>query len=650
MCGIVGFIDPRGVDDKGAVELVRAMGKRIEQRGPDASGEWCDSEAGIVLGHRRLSINDLSPAGAQPMTSACGRYVIVLNGEIYNFHELRETLEQRGHRFRGHSDTEIALGAITEYGVVGALKRFVGMYAFGLWDAEEKALWLARDRVGEKPLYYGQFGAIFGFASDINALRAHPQWEAEIDSDAIGLMMQHLYIPAPRSIYKNIHKLPAAHVLRIDLDAGLQIGTPESYWSIFDLALSPGSRTIPTDPLAATDALDKILRETIRNKMISDVPLGAFLSGGIDSSTVVALMQSQSSTPVQTFSIGFSEKEFDEAQEAKKVASHLRTDHTELYVTPDEARSVIPGLPALYSEPFADSSQIPTYLVSKLARSQVTVALSGDGGDELFGGYNRYRYAESAWKSQQRWPLTMRRALGTLAGFLSPAMIDSGARAIRPLLPPQLRYKQFGNRINKLATVVGVDDPIALYRLLISMWQRPSQVVLKATDVMMLQRYSDVLSKMPEFAEQMMLADFLTYLPDDILTKVDRASMGVSLEVRVPFLDHRVIDFAWRTPLSLKVTGGETKWLLKQVLYRYVPAAMVDRPKMGFGVPIDEWLRGPLRTWGNDLLDEQRLQSDGYLDHTEVRRVWGEHVDGKADWGSLLWPVLMFQSWREHYH
>jgi len=649
MCGILGFFNRRGIVEAEALQLAERMGRRISLRGPDDHGEWCDPAAGIVFGQRRLSINDLSPAGHQPMVSASGRFVIVLNGEIYNFLELRKELEAQGHSFRGHSDTEVALTTIEQFGLESALGRFVGMFALGLWDREERALHLARDRVGEKPLYYGRVGDAFAFASDLNALREMPQWSPSIDRDALGLMMQHFYIPAPRTIYTDLCKLPPGTWLRVDFDANASEQTPRSYWSAPDLAVDAMCHRRPIAAEAAIDELDGLLRQTIRDKMISDVPLGAFLSGGIDSSTVVAMMQAESNSPVRTFSIGFHEDDYNEATEAKRVAHHLGTDHTELYVSPDEARAVIPKLPSLYSEPFADSSQIPTYLVSQLARREVTVALSGDGGDELFGGYVRYLMAEELWRRFERLPRSVRNPLGAVLGGVSPATIDTMVAPLKRFLPERLRYKQFGNKVQKLSGLLRAEDPISVYRSLISMWEQPSRVVNDCADVDLLLELPEKVAQVPNFTERMMLIDLMTYLPGDILAKVDRASMGESLEVRVPFLDHRVIEHAWRVPLDLKVRDGDGKWLLRQVLYRYVPRELIDRPKMGFGVPVAEWLRGPLREWADTLIEEVRLRQDGYFKADIVRDTWLRHQSGREDCAMLLWPILMFQAWHEHY-
>ncbi|HCU88607.1 MAG TPA: asparagine synthase (glutamine-hydrolyzing) [Gammaproteobacteria bacterium] len=581
------------------------------------------------------------------MVSASGRYVIVLNGEVYNFFELRSDLEQRGYPFRGNSDTEVALAAIEHHGLEEALTQFVGMFAIGLWDRDTRRLFLARDRVGEKPIYYGNIGSTFVFASDLNAIRKVPGWAGQIDRDALGLMMQHFYVPAPRTIYQGMKKLLPGTWLRIE--AGDFESDPVSYWSAADRAVVAAEERQATDPSAAIDALESVLRRTIRDKMIADVPLGAFLSGGVDSSTIVALMQAESMDKVKTFSIGFADERYNEAHEARQVANHLGTEHRELYVTPAQAQEVIPKLPELYSEPFADSSQIPTYLISALARRDVTIALSGDGGDELFGGYTRYLLAEKIWRRLNRIPDPLRFLMGTLTSLLPATKIDNLFQPIKSLLPDRWRYKQLGNKLQKLGIICQSTDPEAVYKTLISMWERPSQVVVGARDIDMLQSQPSIISRLSSFTERMMLLDLLFYLPGDILTKVDRASMGESLEVRVPFLDHRVVEHAWRIPLNLKVRGNDSKWLLKQVLFRFVPKGLIDRPKMGFGVPIDEWLRGPMRAWAEDLLEERVLADQGFFHAAEVRQTWDQHLSGTVDCQHLLWPILMFQAWLDYY-
>jgi len=641
MCGIAGFWNKGHAVNNAIAER---MAQRIQHRGPDDAGTWTDSVVGLALAHRRLSIIDLSPAGHQPMLSPCGRYVLVYNGEIYNHLELREELETLGGAFewRGHSDTETLLAAVRHWGVRGALERLNGMFAFALWDSSERTLFLARDRIGEKPLYYGRSGNAFLFGSELKALAAHPDWSGEIDRDALALYMRHNYVPTPWSIYKGIAKLPAAHFVAIG-DNGRDEGEPVCYWDLGRIA-EQGVAGSTCDPEALTSELDGLLRDAVRRRMSADVPLGAFLSGGYDSTTVAALMQAQSDRPIKTFTIGFHEEGYNEARHAKAVAEHLGTEHTELYVTPEEAMAVIPKLPTMYDEPFSDSSQIPTFLVSQLAREHVVVSLSGDGGDELFYGYGRYFKAESIWRILERVPRPLRRVLATLVSHL-PAR---GLEKAMALLPRRLRIDHFADRLPKLAEMLGYLDSQSFYRHFVSHAQKPEELVLGAMEPDTILKRPDRMPNLPGLRERMMYVDALTYLPDDILTKVDRASMAVSLEARVPLLDHRVVEFAWRVPTDYKYRNGQGKWLLRQVLYRYVPKVLMDRPKMGFGVPIEHWLRGPLREWAEELLDETRLREEGFFDPTPIRKMWEEHVSGKRRWHYYLWDVLMFQAWLEH--
>jgi len=651
VCGIVGYINCGGMATEAAKANVSRMASAIAHRGPDDEGAWIDEVAGVALAHRRLSIIDLSPQGHQPMLSASGRYVIVFNGEIYNFRELRKQLDCAATgtlSWRGHSDTEVALAAIDLWGLEKAIKSFVGMFAFALWDRLERKLHLGRDRIGEKPLYYGYVGAAFAFGSELKALTTLPAFSGDIDRNALAQLMRHNYVPAPRSIYCGLAKLPPGTMLEISPAAVGQrdMPMPKAYWSALVHA-DAGVR----DPLAfgsdaeATDALDDLLRQAVAGQMVAEVPLGAFLSGGVDSSTVVALMQMQSAMPVRTFSIGFHVDGYDEAQHAKAVAHHLGTDHTELYVSPSDALGIIPKLPTIYDEPFSDSSQIPTYLVAQLARQYVTVSLSGDGGDELFGGYTRYFLAARIWRTLSRTPRILRTlAARVILGTSLPSW-DRLYAFMAPLIPDTLRLATPGHSLHKGARLLTADDGMALYRGLVSHWE-PSELVLGAGELN--SAFSGESLSLPCLTEMMMALDAVSYLPDDILVKVDRAAMAVSLETRVPLLDHRVFEFAWRLPLHYKVRGGVGKWLLRQVLDRYVPRKLVDRPKMGFGVPIDAWLRGPLREWAEELLDETRMRREGYFDPGPVRRKWNEHVSGKRNWQYHLWNVLMFQAWLEH--
>ncbi len=638
MCGITGFW---GSTPDAAI--VERMALRIKSRGPDDAGVWIDAAAGLALAHRRLSILDLSPAGHQPMVSPCGRYVLVYNGEVYNHQDLREELEREGGSFnwRGHSDTETLLAALRHWGVRGALERVNGMFAFALWDVTQRTLFLARDRMGEKPLYYGRSGGVFLFGSELKALTAHPEWRSEVDRDALALYLRHSCVPSPWSIYRGIGKLLPAHFVAIH-DGGRAVGEPVCYWDLGSVAES-GASAKASEPEALADELDALLRDSVGRRMAADVPLGAFLSGGYDSTTVVALMQAQSSRPVKTFSIGFHEEGYNEAKHAKAVAQHLGTEHTELYVSSEAAMSVIPNLPDIYDEPFSDSSQIPTYLVSALARKSVVISLSGDGGDELFYGYDRYFKTEQIWSKLRRLPLPLRQFGGGLISHLPGHALEKAM----PLLPTKYRISHLADRLPKLAEILSHTSSLSFYRGLVSHAKRPDKIVLGAIEPDTILNRPDRLPNLPGLRERMMYLDMTSYLPDDILTKVDRASMAVSLETRVPLLDHRLVEFAWRVPTEYKYRDGQSKWLLRQVLYRYVPRDLMERPKMGFGVPIEHWLRGPLRDWAERLLDEKRLREEGFFDPVQLRRMWAEHLCGARRWHYFLWNVLMFQAWLE---
>lgn len=646
MCGIAGCLGP--VREPLRL-VVRRMSDALIHRGPDAGGIWLDESAGIGLGHRRLSILDLTPEGSQPMRSAAGRYVIAFNGEIYNFLDIRGELDQLDGdiRWRGHSDTEVMLEAISRWGLKPALERFVGMFAFALWDREERTLHLARDRLGEKPLYYGWLGKSLVFGSELKALQRHPQWRGEIDRGALALYMRHSYVPAPYTIYAGISKLPPASVLSVSIGPEHRPRqTLEEYWSLKSVT-EDTRESFAGNETAAVDELHRLLGNAVKQQMIADVPLGAFLSGGIDSSTIVSLMQAQSTRPVKTFTIGFKEADYNEAENAKAVAAHLGTEHTELYVSPREAMDVIPYLPALYDEPFADASQIPTYLVSQLARRHVTVSLSGDAGDELFGGYPRYAYARSMWQQIGWIPSGVRARVAKGLTWPSQAKWDGLFSSMSWAVPRHYRRGLSGHRVHRLASVLGAATPEAMYRDVMSYWTDPTSIVIGATEPAT--PLSDGRSGrgLRDIVDRMMYLDSITYLPDDILVKVDRAAMGVSLESRVPLLDHRVVEFAWRLPQRLKIRDGISKWPLRQVLHKYVPVELTDRPKMGFGVPLGPWLRGPLRGWAEDLLDERRLESEGYLSPAPIRAMWREHLSGKFGRQSYLWNVLMFQAWHE---
>lgn len=641
MCGITGFWTSR--NDGGFEHIAQCMANAMTHRGPDDCGVWSDPESGLFLAHRRLSILDLSPAGHQPMGSACGRYVIIFNGEIYNFAEIRKEIEQTGyaHTWRGHSDTEILLAGFSLWGLEATLKRCVGMFAIALWDREEHKLYLARDRFGEKPLYYGQAGDAFVFGSELKALGAHPGFGASVDRQSLALYLQYSYVPEPRSIYAGISKLLPGHILCVE-DCGKKTSlTP--YWSVREV-LAQAQTSVFQDERTSLDRLHDLLNQAVAQQMVADVPVGAFLSGGIDSSLIVALMRQNARAPIHTFSIGFTEAAYDESAQARAVAQHLGTEHSELIVTSDDLLGVVPRLPHLYDEPFGDSSQVPTFLVAQLARSKVTVCLSGDAGDEVFGGYNRYRWAESFWRRVAAVPLPMRQAGASILSLLSPQQWDKFYEVFENALAERFRMRLPGEKIHKFARALSSRNERDLYARVTSLWDNPASVVLQARDVNAILDAPDCLTSV---AERMMYLDQMTYLPGDILVKVDRAGMGVSLESRIPFLDHRVIEYAWGLPLSMKVRHGQGKWALRQLLDRYLPRELVDRPKMGFGVPIETWLRGPLKSWAESLLDETRLRSEGYFETEAIRKLWTQHLDGSRNWHHRLWNVLMFQAWLE---
>jgi asparagine synthase (glutamine-hydrolysing) len=646
MCGIAGAWDPSAsrVDLRSATERMAAT---FVHRGPDDGGLWQDESAGIALAHRRLAILDLSSAGHQPMVSVCGRFVITFNGEIYNHSDLRNALVgvHGVPAWRGHSDTETLLTAIAAWGVEATLKRCIGMFAFALWDREAGTLTLARDRLGEKPLYYGWQDSTFLFASELKAIKAHPAFRCEVDRAALTLFLRFNYIPAPYSIYRDIRKLPAGSYLTIR--AGRRDGAPVAYWSAREIVEHGTTHPFAGDEEEACQRLDTLLRVAIRGQTVADVPLGAFLSGGVDSSAVAAIMQTQSTRPIKTFTIGFHEAAYNEAENAKAVARHLGTEHTELYVTPAEAMAVIPRLPILYDEPFGDSSHIPTFLIAELARRHVTVALSGDGGDELFGGYNRYFWGERGWKKIGWMPRPLRAMASALLTRLSPQSWDRLYQSLECLVPRKLRVRHPGNMLGKIATALRARGPEDLYLGLVSFWDDPSKLVIGAREPATPVTDAAHWAKVPSPWEHMMYLDLITYLPDDILVKVDRAAMGVSLETRVPFLDHRIVEFAWSLPLSMKIRNSGGKWLLRKMLDLYVPRSLIERPKTGFGIPIDQWLRGPLRDWAESLLAPDRLRSEGFFNVTLVREKWEEHLRGDQNWAHHLWGVLMFQGWLE---
>ncbi|KVX98962.1 asparagine synthetase B [Burkholderia ubonensis] len=650
MCGIDGFLNSAAFDEETARATLARMTASLAHRGPDAQGTWLDAQAGIALGHRRLAIVDLSVHGRQPMASVCGRFVLVFNGEIYNHRALREELERTGRApaWRGHSDTEVLLAAIVAWGVEAALRRATGMFAIALWNRESRVLTLARDRIGEKPLYYGRIGDALVFASELKALRSFPGFDGAIDRDALCLYLRQSSVPAPYTIYRGIRKLPPGTF--IQFEHARDTPRVRAYWTL-EHAIEAG-RAEPFEGTAqeAVGLLDGILRKAVAQQMEADVPLGAFLSGGVDSSAIVALMQAQSAAPVDTFTIGFHEAGYDEAGYAKAVARHLGTRHTELYVTADHALAVVPKLPSIYDEPFSDASQIPTFLVAELTRRHVKVSLSGDGGDELFGGYTRYFLTPRLWRKLHRVPSAVRARIAAALHALRPDHADqlaavaqsawSGAEARET--PPRI-----GDRLHKLGHVMTADSRIGLYRLLMSAVHHPERIALAGQEP---PTPLDTASAWPAdltFAEQAMAIDTLTYLPTDILTKVDRAAMAVSLETRMPFLDHHVVEFAWRLPAALRLPDGRSKVLLRRLLDAYVPASLIDRPKQGFCAPIDHWLRGSLRDWAQTLLHPARLREEGFFDAAAVERLWRQHQTGRMNWQHQLWTVLMFQAWLE---
>lgn len=642
MCGFAGFLGD-GADAVGDVVLLRRMLNMLIHRGPDDDGYWHDKERSIGFGHRRLAVVDLSPAGHQPMVSSSGRFVIVFNGEIYNHLDLREEIGEWA--WRGHSDTETLLACVEAWGLELTLKKLNGMFAIALWDHQTRTLALARDRIGEKPLYYGWQGTgsqrAFLFGSELKALKIHPLFSADINRHALCLLLRHNYIPAPYTIYQGIAKLEPGSILSVSLEQPAP--KISKYWDIAVVAGAGIAHPFPGTPDEAVNPLELLIKDAVRRQMTADVPLGAFLSGGIDSATVVALMQAQSSRPVKTFTIGFNENSYNEAKYAQAVAQYLGTDHTELYVTPAQAMDVIPRLPGLYCEPFADSSQIPTFLVSQLAKAHVTVSLSGDAGDELFCGYNRYQFTHNLWGKMSSVPMPLRILAASGIRSFSPKFWNN----LTHFIPGETQQSRWGDKLHKGAKVLSSRTREDLYLRIVSNLNNPSDWVIDgcepATHLTGLNPELGVLNAV----ERMMALDMVSYLPDDILVKLDRAAMGVSLEGRVPFLDYRIIEFAWSLPLHYKLRDGQTKWPLRQILYRHVPRELMDRPKMGFAIPLHDWLRGPLRDWAENLLDEGKLQREGYFHPAPIRKIWTEHLSGERNWMAQLWSVLMFQAWLE---
>lgn len=654
MCGIAGLwsLDTR-IGREECSAAARRMTRSLTHRGPDDEGYFEQPEAGVYLGHRRLSIVDLSKEGHQPMHSPSGRYVIVFNGEIYNHRRLRPELEQCGYTFRGHSDTEVLLAGIEHWGLLATVERSIGMFAYALWDRRDRELTLVRDRLGIKPLYYGWVGGHLVFGSELKALRQAPGFSNRIHRDVIASFLRNNYIPDPWSIYEGIYKLMPGTWVKFDSATVQRQRTPDEltsrttvYWSAREVAERGSGNPIAADAHDATEKLKELLSDAIGLRMEADVPLGAFLSGGVDSSTVVALMQAQSMRPVRTFTIGFHEAGFDEAPHAQSVAKHLGTDHTQMYVTAREAMDVIPELAAMYDEPFSDVSEIPTYLVSEIARRHVTVSLSGDGGDELFGGYSRYFVAERLWDQLRRLPYPVRRAVARCLRA-APALCSLLLRVVGFVAPHRWPLNNPRDKIGRMSELLNANTPSELYKLLMSHWSEPGRLLSNVSEPLTTLTDPTLQANVRENIERMMYTDLVSYLPGDILTKLDRASMAVGLEARVPLLDHRVVEFAWQLPLNLKTKSGEGKRILRQILYEHVPRAMIDRPKQGFGVPVGDWLRGPLRDWAEGLLDQRRLEAEGYLDPATVRTLWSTHLSGRIDEQYRLWDILMFESWLE---
>lgn len=645
MCGIAGLLGPpSGRNEAEMTALATSMANVLDHRGPDASGAWVDPAAGVALGHRRLAVIDLSSWGNQPMASSCGRIVVVFNGEIYNHRDLARDLAAEGRSPRGHSDTEALVEALAAWGTDATLSRLNGMFAFAAWDRSRRVLALARDRMGEKPLYYGRAGTDFVFGSELKALRRHPDFAADIDRGALASFLRFRYVPAPHTILREVRKLEPGHVLRVAFDERRDriTETDTMYWSVREAAIAGMARRADVMPEhELIDEADSRLRAAVGLRMEADVGLGSFLSGGIDSSTVTALMQAQSSGPVRTFTVGYDDPAWDESASAAQIAETLGTDHTDLRVTPAEALDVIPEIADTYDEPFADSSQIPSMLVSRLTRRHVTVALSGDGGDELFGGYNRYLWAPRLLATSAHLPRRVRSMAGQALASRSPAQWGRAYAHVEAFMPRRWRQRMPGDKIGKLAQALQAGDAQELYVDLVSHWKCPESVVVGGTEVARPTFDAGPLGAV----DAMTLADMAAYLPGDILTKVDRASMASSLEARAPLLDHHLVEWSWTLPADAKIRAGRGKWLLRSVLARYVPATLWERPKMGFGVPIGDWLRGPLRDWAETLLDPAVLRADGYLQSEPISAAWQQHISGRANRQYELWDVLMFQSW-----
>ena len=650
MCGFTGFIQNDRINGGRNIEtILNEMNGSISHRGPDDEGVWIDNESGVALAHRRLSIIDLSTHGSQPMLSNSNRFVIVYNGEVYNYLDIKKELTQVGIKcnWKGSSDTEVILAAIEYWGLEESLKRFVGMFSFALWDRKYKTLSLARDRVGEKPLYFGWQKETFLFGSELKALRAHPNFLNDINRDSISLLLRHNCIPSPYSIYNEIYKLEPGKFISLNRKDALTKKIPEQkvYWELDGFLNKKTINSFTGSRSEAIDSLESLLTNSVKGQLQSDVPLGAFLSGGVDSSLVVAIAQKVSKTPIKTFTIGSDDKNYNEAHHAKRISKFLGTNHTELYLSPNEIIDVIPMLPNIYDEPFSDSSQLPTFLISKLAKEKVSVALSGDGGDEIFGGYNRYIWVSKIWEKTRKVPLPIRKLISKMILAIPYSKLNYSYNLINQFLKNNKIPIDFGDRLHKLSEVLPMDSAQDIYFNLCSHWKNPTDIIINCNEPKT--KFSDFNNKNNELdiVNYMMNLDLITYLPDDILVKIDRASMANSLEVRVPLLDHRIINFGRSLPLNYKIYNNQNKWILRKILYKYVPKELMTQRKMGFSIPIGKWLRGPLRDWADSLFDKQKIDQDGYFDGELIKRKWSQHLSGKYNFQYQLWDVLMFQAW-----
>ncbi len=644
MCGIAGFWQPKE-NNKGALkEIIIDMINPISHRGPDDSGFYVDTNSGIALGNKRLSIIDLSANGHLPMESFSKRYIIVYNGEVYNYKELKkELINKFDIKFKSTSDTEVILAGFEVWGIEETLKKCNGMFAFALWDKRKKKLYLGRDRIGIKPIYFGIQDNILFFASELKAIKNNKFFKSDIDRDALSLFFRYSYIPAPYSIYKDIKKLKPAHYIVINRNLNLK---ENCYWDIRKITKECYQNPINLSTKETVNELERLLLDSVKKRMISDVPLGAFLSGGIDSSLMVALAQSQTSKAIQTFTVGFYDKNFNEAHYARKIAKYLKTDHNEIYISSDKAMEIIPKLPLIYDEPFSDPSEIPMFYISQFAKKKVTVSLSGDGGDELFGGYNRYIWADKIWNRLKYLPFSVRDCIKKMLKIIPTDYWDFLFLKFGGMLPDTINQAVPGDKLYKLADTLNCNSANNFFKSLISNWKNPVDIIINSKEPNTILDDNFISKVIPNFKERMMFFDLITYLPDDILTKVDRSSMAVSLEARVPFLDHKVIEFSKRLPTSFKIKNNTNKWILRKILYKYIPEKIMTRTKMGFGIPLNQWLKGDLREWAEELLDDTKIKSDGILNPKPIKNIWKEYLKGKGNWQYLLWDVLMFQAWK----